>query len=197
MASLGIRVESPFSLGPWTVDPRKNILEREDHRVHVEPKAMRVLVCLAARSGEDVSKDEILQAVWGRPRTSADVLTNAIWELRKALGDDSREPDFIQTVPRRGYRLMAPVDARPPGPRRNRAPFGSVSSWLGALSRERKHAAFLEGERAALLRVLKARFGPLPDEVVRRVLGLQTSASIDEHLDRASNARSLGEMGLE
>jgi transcriptional activator of cad operon len=197
MASPGIRVESPFSVGPWTVDARKNIIERQDHRVRVEPKAMRVLVCLAERCGEDVLKDEILRVVWGAPRRSPDVLTNAIWELRKALGDDSRSPDFIQTVPRRGYRLVAPVDAKPNRSRHNRNAMGSVSSWLGALSKERRRAGFLEGQRAALLRVLKASFGALSDEVVKRILALETSTSIDEHLDRASGARSLGEMGLE
>src|SRR3990172_6223940 len=54
-------------------------------------KAMRVLVRLAEHAGEDVARDEILQAVWDGSPVKAEVLTNAIWELRKSFGDDSRE----------------------------------------------------------------------------------------------------------
>lgn len=103
-----------FWVGPWHVDPGKCVIERRDVRVHVEPKAMRVLVFLAVRAGEDVPRCEILQAVWeGAAR--AEVLTNAIWELRKALGDDPHEPDFIQTVSKKGYRLVASVRRRRSG----------------------------------------------------------------------------------
>jgi DNA-binding winged helix-turn-helix (wHTH) protein len=112
-----------FWVGPWHVDPGKCVIERRDVRVHVEPKAMRVLVFLAVRAGEDVPRCEILQAVWeGAAR--AEVLTNAIWELRKALGDDPHEPDFIQTVSKKGYRLVARVvRGRRPG----------VVAWLRGL----------------------------------------------------------------
>ena len=71
---------------------------------------MRVLVYLADRAGDDVPRAEILRVVWDGAPVKPEVLTNAIWELRKALGDDSHEPDFIQTVSRKGYRLVARVD---------------------------------------------------------------------------------------
>lgn len=108
-------MESTFTVGPFTVDANKNVIERDGNRVRLQPKAMRVLVLLAARAGEDVRKDEILRVVWDDSSVRADVLTNVIWELRKALGDDCREPDFIQTVPRKGYRLVAPVARRETG----------------------------------------------------------------------------------
>ncbi len=98
-----------FRVGPWRVDPVKSVIERDGYRVRVEPKAIRVLDFLAHRAGEVVSRDEILRAVWDGLPVKAEVLTNAIWELRKALGDDPREPDFIQTVSRKGYRLVATV----------------------------------------------------------------------------------------
>ena len=99
-----------FWIGPWRVDTHKNVIEQTDHRVRVEPKAMRVLVYLAERQGEDVARDDILRGVWHGTPVQADVLTNAIWELRKALGDDPREPEFIQTVSKKGYRLIASVE---------------------------------------------------------------------------------------
>jgi DNA-binding winged helix-turn-helix (wHTH) protein len=99
-----------FWIGPWRVDTHKSVIEQSDHRVRVEPKAMRVLVYLAERHGEDVARADILRGVWDGTPVQAEVLTNAIWELRKALGDDPREPEFIQTVSRKGYRLIAPVE---------------------------------------------------------------------------------------
>jgi len=120
---------APFRLGSWRVDPHKNVIERKDHRVRVEPKAMRVLVHLAERAGDDVAREEILRAVWDGSPVKAEVLTNAIWELRKALGDDSREPDFIQTVSGKGYRLVAPVDWRA----RKSGAVSRVSTWLRVL----------------------------------------------------------------
>jgi len=120
-------------IGPWRVDPCKSVLEQKGYRVRVEPKAMRVLVHLAERAGEEVTREEILRAVWEDSPVKAEVLTNAIWELRKALGDDPREPDFIQTVSRKGYRLVAPVDRR----ERRIGSFPRLSTWLRALVRLR------------------------------------------------------------
>ena len=119
----------PFWIGPWRVDSVKSLLERDGRRFRVEPKAMRVLVYLAERAGEDVPRDEILRAVWGGSPIQAEVLTNAIWELRKAFGDDAREPDFIQTVSRKGYRLVAPVHRR-------EGALSKVSIWVRTLLRE-------------------------------------------------------------
>ena len=70
---------------------------------------MAVLVELARRAGEVVRRDELLDAVWGDKFVSEEVLTHGIWEIRRALGDDARNPTFLKTVPRRGYRLIAPV----------------------------------------------------------------------------------------
>ncbi len=118
-------------IGPWRVDPCKNVLEKKGRRVRIEPKAMQVLVHLAERAGEAVAREEILRAVWESSPVKAEVLTNAIWELRKALGDDPREPDFIQTVSRKGYRLVASVDGR----ERRSGSFSRLSTWLRALVR--------------------------------------------------------------
>jgi DNA-binding winged helix-turn-helix (wHTH) protein len=121
---------APFRIGPFLVDPVKSVFERGDHRVRVEPKAMRVLLYLAERSGQEVPREEILRAVWDGSPACAEVLTNAIWELRKAFGDDPREPEFIQTISRKGYRLVARVE------RSEEGGLAAISSWLRGLLRE-------------------------------------------------------------
>jgi hypothetical protein len=79
----------------------------------VEPKAMDVLVRLAARPGEVVSADELIASVWhGRPMGDNPV-HRCISILRRALGDDAQRPRYIGTIPKRGYRLVAAVENPP------------------------------------------------------------------------------------
>ncbi|NWG12495.1 MAG: winged helix-turn-helix domain-containing protein [Acidobacteria bacterium] len=80
---------------------------------HVEPKMMRVLVCLAGRAGEVVTKEEIMAAVWPDTYVTEDVLLRCISELRRVLEDDARKPDYIQTIHGTGYRLIHPVTRIP------------------------------------------------------------------------------------
>ncbi len=96
-------------LGPWLVFPDSNEIVSGDESVKVEPRVMRVLVHLARHSNEVVPREQILKAVWDGVFVSDEVLTNAIREARKALGDDAKEPEFIQTIPKQGYRLLASV----------------------------------------------------------------------------------------
>jgi DNA-binding winged helix-turn-helix (wHTH) protein len=77
--------------------------------VQVEPKVMEVLVCLARRAGRVVTKHELVREVWEGRFVSDDVVWRSVRELRRALGDEARAPRFIETIPRRGYRLLAPV----------------------------------------------------------------------------------------
>lgn len=94
-------------LGEWLLDPATNELSRGSERVHLEPKAVDLLVALARRAGEVVSREELLSQVWNGVVVGDDVLTQAVIKLRKALGD--AEPEYIQTIPKRGYRLTAAV----------------------------------------------------------------------------------------
>jgi DNA-binding winged helix-turn-helix (wHTH) protein len=98
-----------FRVGPWLAEPSLDILTQNRRSVHIEPKVMEVLVCLADRAGETVSKETLLRTVWPNTFVSDDALTRCISELRRALEDSARNARFIQTIPRRGYRLMAPV----------------------------------------------------------------------------------------
>ena len=96
-------------IGDWKVDPSRNELARGSESVHLEPKAIEVLAHLAARPGEVVGREELLSKVWPGVIVGDDALTQAIIKLRKALGDDAQEPRYIETIPKRGYRLIAAV----------------------------------------------------------------------------------------
>ena len=75
---------------------------------------MQVLVCLAAHAGQVVPKEDLMRTVWPDTFVGDDVLTRAISELRRVLGDAVRNPRFIQTIPKSGYRLIAPVSFMSP-----------------------------------------------------------------------------------
>jgi adenylate cyclase len=83
---------------------------------------MQALLCLADHAGEAVSKEELVQTVWPDTFVSDDALKRCIFELRRVFGDDAHEPCVIETIPKRGYRLIAPINrgvAAPPAPTPN------------------------------------------------------------------------------
>jgi adenylate cyclase len=105
-----------FQVGAFTVEPDLNRLARGDTAISVEPKVLDVLVCLAGRPGEVFTKEELLRTVWPDTHVTEEALTYSISALRKALDDDARNPHIIQTIARRGYRLIADVTAGPGAP---------------------------------------------------------------------------------
>ena len=100
---------SSLVIGDWKVDRARNELARGGESVHLEPKAIEVLAYLATRAGDVVGRDELLSAVWPGVVVGDDALTQAIIKLRKALGDDAHSPKYIETISKRGYRLIAAV----------------------------------------------------------------------------------------
>ena len=98
-----------FRVGPWLVEPSLNSISQDGAAIRVEPKVMEVLICLADRAGQAVPKETLIETVWTDTFVTDDVLKRAISELRRVFGDDAREPRVIQTIPKRGYRLVAPV----------------------------------------------------------------------------------------
>jgi len=102
-------VDGNFRVGQWLVQPQLNLIQGPGGETSVEPKAMEVLVCLAQQAGEVVPKERLMQTVWADTFVTDEVLTNSIWELRKVFGDDAKKPKVIQTVFKKGYRLIAPV----------------------------------------------------------------------------------------
>ena len=96
-------------VGDCVIDPGVDEVSREGTTIKLEPRAMRVLMHLAQHAGEVVSVQELLDTVWADVVVTQDSVYTAIAAVRRALGDDSREPRYIANVPRRGYRLVAPV----------------------------------------------------------------------------------------
>jgi DNA-binding winged helix-turn-helix (wHTH) protein len=98
-----------FRLGDWLVQPNLNRLSSDEKVVQIEPKLMDVLVFLATKAGEVVSKNDITDAVWPDVFITESVITRSIAGLRRAFGDDAKSPLYIETISKRGYRLIAEV----------------------------------------------------------------------------------------
>jgi DNA-binding winged helix-turn-helix (wHTH) protein len=99
-----------FRFGEFEVREGEFCLIRREETIPVEPKAFRVLLYLLRNPHRLVTKDELLDAVWQETSVSENSLTRAVALLRRLLGDDTREPRFIATVPTVGYRLLCEVD---------------------------------------------------------------------------------------
>jgi DNA-binding winged helix-turn-helix (wHTH) protein/tetratricopeptide (TPR) repeat protein len=102
-------VDGDFRVGPWLVQPSVNTVSRDGSAIQLEPKVMSVLVCLAESAPDLVPKEKLLQAVWPDTFVGEGVLTRSISELRRVFEDEAKKPRVIQTIAKRGYRLVAPV----------------------------------------------------------------------------------------
>jgi len=97
--------------GPFRFDLAASRLYRGDVEIHLVPKACAVFEILLAHPGEIVTKEEFLEAVWEGIHVSDESLTQAISTIRQALGDPSHSPEYVQTLPTKGYRFIAPVSS--------------------------------------------------------------------------------------
>ena len=104
-------MDGSFRVGSWVVEPSLNTISSNGRTIRLEPKVMEVLVCLTRHAGESLSKERLLQEVWPGTFVTDDALKRCILELRRVFADDAREPRVIQTIAKRGYRLVAPVEA--------------------------------------------------------------------------------------
>lgn len=105
-----VAVGEAFRIAEWRVDPAACRIERDGEARHVEPKAMQVLAHLADRPGRVVSRRELEELVWPDAVVGYEAVTNTVIKLRKALDDDARDCRIIETIPKRGYRLVVDVD---------------------------------------------------------------------------------------
>jgi DNA-binding winged helix-turn-helix (wHTH) protein len=105
--------EQDLYFGPHRLDLEVGQLWRDQDEVKLTPKALAVLRVLVARAGQVVTKDELFQTVWPQTVVSDDALTTCILELRHALRDKAKQPRYIETVHRRGYRFIALVTTQP------------------------------------------------------------------------------------
>ena len=101
--------DRPLKIAEWMVYPETDRIQRGDIEVKLEPKAMQVLLCLAQNAGKVVSRETLENTVWTNMIVGYDAVSATIIKVRKALGDDSRNPKYIETVSKKGYRLIADV----------------------------------------------------------------------------------------
>lgn len=130
---LKVTMEPPagtkIRIGEWSVDARSGVITSDGNTARVEARTMRLLLYLAEHAGEVVSIDDLLEHVWSGVIVSPDSVYQAVASLRRLLGDDPRQPAYIATVPRLGYRLVAkvgPFVAQNPPQRR------AASAWIVA-----------------------------------------------------------------
>jgi transcriptional activator of cad operon len=128
----------PLRVGAWRVDPRLGQISRQGEVIRVEARTMKLLLCLAERAGEVVSIDDLLNQVWSGVIVTSDSVYQAVAVLRRLLGDDPKQPAYIATVPRLGYRMVA-----------------DVSPWVDELSAERSPGT---RRRAGVLFAIGAAF---------------------------------------
>lgn len=111
-------MDAKFKVGDWIVQPKRLCMYQPGKSVHIAPKSMAVLRCLADAGGDVVSRNDILDKVWPGAVVTDDVLTQCIVELRKAFDDSAHDPQFVETIPKMGFRLVAEVaevESKPAG----------------------------------------------------------------------------------
>lgn len=104
----------PFTVGEWRVHPDLNELQRGTERVRVQPRLIQLLRQLALAGGRTVTRESLLDSAWSRRMVNDEVLSRTVADLRAALGDDARQPRYLETIPKVGYRLLAEVSWHPP-----------------------------------------------------------------------------------
>src|SRR5690606_10844226 len=99
--------EETFWLGDWKVEPTLNRIVRGEEIVRIDPRNMKVLQLLASKPGEVFSQAEIEESVWSDVIVTPNSVYQSIAQLRRALGDEKDNPKYIETIARKGYRLVA------------------------------------------------------------------------------------------
>jgi transcriptional activator of cad operon len=96
-------------IGDWCVNPNSGEISRNGESARVEVRTMRLMMCLADHAGEVISIDDLLDQVWSDVTVAPDSVYQAVTSLRRVLGDNPKQPTYIETVPRLGYRMVATV----------------------------------------------------------------------------------------
>jgi len=103
-------MQDTLKVGEWIIEPASGLIFKDNKEHRLEPKAMAVLVYLAENAGEIVTRTELEESVWQGSIVTYEALTVTINKIRAALEDDSRKPRYIETLAKRGYRLIASVN---------------------------------------------------------------------------------------
>jgi Tol biopolymer transport system component/DNA-binding winged helix-turn-helix (wHTH) protein len=98
-----------FRVGEWLVQPRLNRVSNRHRNESLERKVMETLVLLASQAGNTVTREQLIEQLWNGAHVTEDALNRSISKLRKAFGDDPKQPTVIETIPKVGYRPIAAV----------------------------------------------------------------------------------------
>ncbi len=123
-----------LNVGTWRVDGPANRMAREDQSISLEPKVMDLLLVLAESPGEVVSREALMERLWPGVVVGEDTLARTVSKLRGALDDDPKEPAYIETIPKRGYRLIAEVSILEPAAAATRQPAVTMLAGLIAVA---------------------------------------------------------------
>jgi len=160
------------AFGSFRLDPGEQCLWREEVRINLTPKVFAVLRYLVDHPGRLVTQDELLQGVWPETYVQPEILRKYVLELRKVLGDDPKAPRFIETLPKRGYRFLAPLEEAllTPAAAGAPGPVGRDQELAGLEGHLRKA---LQGQRRVVLVTGEAGVGKstLLDAFERRLAG--------------------------
>lgn len=99
----------PLIIGGWHFDKSRHCIERNGNSVRLEPKTAQLLSFMSQYPGKSLSREQLFQSVWPDVIVSDEVLTNAVNKIRRAFSDDRKNPQIVETIPKVGYRLIAPV----------------------------------------------------------------------------------------
>ena len=113
---MGMKLKHIYEFGPFRLDAIERVLLREGKPVLVPPKDLETLLVLVESRGHIVEKNELLERVWPGTFVEEGNLAKHISNLRQLLGDGLNETTHIETIPRRGYRFVAPVNELEPVP---------------------------------------------------------------------------------
>lgn len=107
---MDLKTDDLYEFGEYILDKKERILKRGENAVQLSPKAFELLTAFVENPGRLIEKDELMRQIWSDSFVEESNLTFNIGQLRKALGDNPQKPVFIKTVPRYGYRFIAPVE---------------------------------------------------------------------------------------
>lgn len=144
-----------FVLGDWAIDPASNGLSRGEERRQIEPRAMQVLVALCEQPGQVFSAEQLLQQCWPEQPLGDNPVHKTVAQLRRALDDSATEPRYIETLRKRGYRVLAPVASSDgPAPQAREGGWRGASPFRGLQAFDAAHAEVFFGRERVLQELL-------------------------------------------
>ncbi|HNP64966.1 MAG TPA: winged helix-turn-helix domain-containing protein [Woeseiaceae bacterium] len=147
-----------FTLGNCEVMPHEGVIRRDGEVLRPEPQTWRVLMALAVRDGKLVTKEDLVREVWDGRAVADDPINRAIREVRKCFGDSAKAPTYLETLHKRGYRLLQKVEPL----KREIKDRSATEISVPALRRWKLAAAVLAVSVIVILAVTQVRISPPP-----------------------------------